>query len=105
MARRRRHAGDIKKMSFTTEAQNEEFMKVVDELVVNAQGDSELADGLRWIDMQSREKGISFYEMAFIVLKKHTAERRAREWLRSKSSALSSPPHPATAAAADQKNN
>lgn len=104
MAGRRRHAGDTKKMSFTTEAQNEEFMKVVDELVVNAQGDSELADGLRWIDMQSREKGISFYEMAFIVLKKHTAERRAREWLMSKNS--SSSQHPAAApAAAGPKNN
>jgi hypothetical protein len=87
---RGQQAVDTNKMSFSQEAQNEEFMKVVDELVVNAQGDSELADGLKWIDMQSREKGISFYEMAFIVLKKHTAERRAREWLKAKNSAAGS---------------
>lgn len=67
-----------------TDAENEQFMKIVDELVMNAESDSELAEGLRWIDTQSREKGLTFYEMAFIVLKKHMAERRAKEWLKNK---------------------
>jgi hypothetical protein len=69
---------------FSQDAQSEEFIKVVDELVVSAEGDSELADGLKWIDMQSREKGITFYEMALIVLKKHMAERKAKDWLKEK---------------------
>jgi hypothetical protein len=69
---------------FTSEASSEQFMKIVDDLVVMAQNDSELAEGLKWIDMQSRKNGISFYEMAFIVLKKHTAERKAREWIKGK---------------------
>ncbi|MGI0018948.1 MAG: hypothetical protein ACREAY_00600 [Nitrososphaera sp.] len=72
---------------FGQDAQSEEFIKVVDELVVSAEGDSELADGLKWIDMQSREKGITFYEMALIVLKKHMAERKAKEWLKEKMAA------------------
>ena len=72
---------------FSQDAQSEEFIKVVDELVVSAAGDSELADGLKWIDMQSREKGITFYEMALIVLKKHMAERKAKEWLKEKMAA------------------
>lgn len=101
---RERQAVDKNKMSFAQEAQNEEFMKVVDELVVNAQGDSELADGLKWIDMQSREKGISFYEMAFIVLKKHTAERRAREWLKAKNSVRAGNSSTAASNSAGQNN-
>jgi hypothetical protein len=72
---------------FSQDAQSKEFIKVVDELVVSAEGDSELADGLKWIDMQSREKGITFYEMALIVLKKHMAERKAKEWLKEKMAA------------------
>jgi len=72
---------------FSQDAQSEEFIKVVDELVVSAEGDSELADGLKWIDMQSREKGVTFYEMALIVLKKHMAERKAKEWLKEKMAA------------------
>lgn len=72
---------------FSQDAQGEEFIKVVDELVVSAEEDSELADGLKWIDMQSREKGITFYEMALIVLKKHMAERKAKEWLKEKMTA------------------
>ncbi len=72
---------------FSQDAQSEEFIKVVDELVVSAEGDSELADGLKWIDMQSREKGITFYEMALIILKKHMAERKAKEWLKEKMAA------------------
>ena len=74
-------------LMFSQDAQSEEFIKVVDELVVSAAGDSELADGLKWIDMQSREKGITFYEMALIVLKKHMAERKAKEWLKEKMAA------------------
>jgi hypothetical protein len=69
---------------FIADAENEQFTKIVDELVMSAEGDSELAEGLRWIDAQSREKGLTFYEMAFIVLKKHMAERRAKEWLKNK---------------------
>lgn len=72
---------------FTSEATSEQFMKIVDDLVVMAQNDSELAEGLKWIDMQSRKNGVSFYEMAFIILKKHTAERKAREWIKNKTSA------------------
>lgn len=69
---------------FIAEAENEQFTKIVDELVISAESDSELAEGLKWIDTQSREKGLTFYEMAFIVLKKHMAERRAKEWLKGK---------------------
>ncbi|MEW5840859.1 hypothetical protein [Nitrososphaera sp.] len=69
---------------FAAEAENEEFMRVVDDLVAGAESDPELAQGLKWIDMQSREKGVTFYEMTLIVLKKHMAERRAREWLKAK---------------------
>jgi hypothetical protein len=46
--------------------------------------DSDLAEGLRWIDMQSRKNGMTFYEMAFMVLKKHVVEKRAKEWLNDK---------------------
>ncbi|WP_148701440.1 hypothetical protein [Candidatus Nitrososphaera evergladensis] len=68
-----------------SEADDENFMKIVDDLVVSAEGDPELAEGLKWIDMQSRRNGVTFYEMALIILKKHMAERRAREWMKARS--------------------
>lgn len=58
---------------------DDQFIRLVDELVVSAGKDPELIRGLKWIDMQSRKNGISFYEMAFMVLKKHEAENRARQ--------------------------
>lgn len=65
---------------------DDQFIRLVDELVVSAGKDPELVRGLKWIDMQSRKNGISFYEMAFMVLKKHEAENRARQWLKNKES-------------------
>lgn len=66
-----------------TEADDEQFIKMVDEMVMSAEHDPELAEGLKWIDMQSRKQGLTFYEMALIILKKHVVEKRAREWLKA----------------------
>ncbi|MFQ5969255.1 MAG: hypothetical protein ACE5J2_01995 [Nitrososphaerales archaeon] len=56
-------------------------MEMVDELVRLAGDDEELFDGIKWIDNESKKLGISFYEMFFIVLQKHLADERAKEWL------------------------
>jgi hypothetical protein len=63
---------------------DEEFMEMIDDLVIMSENDSELAEGLRWIDIQSQRNGLTFYEMAMIILRKHMAERRAREWMQQK---------------------
>jgi hypothetical protein len=63
---------------------DDHFMEMIDDLVVMSEKDSELAEGLRWIDVQSQRNGLTFYEMAMIILRKHMAERRAKEWLKDK---------------------
>ncbi|MGH9991274.1 MAG: hypothetical protein ACREBU_00985 [Nitrososphaera sp.] len=63
---------------------DDQFMGIIDDLVVMSERDSELAEGLRWIDAQSRKQGITFYEMAMLILRKHMAERKAKEWLNNK---------------------
>jgi tRNA(His) 5'-end guanylyltransferase len=63
---------------------DDQFMEMIDDLVVMSEKDSELAEGLRWIDVQSQRNGLTFYEMAMIILRKHMAERRAKEWLKGK---------------------
>lgn len=66
------------------DAIDDQFMGIIDDLVVMSENDSELAEGLRWIDAQSQKNGVTFYEMAMIILRKHMAERRAKEWLNNK---------------------
>ena len=44
------------------------FKKMVDELVDFSEFDPELADGIKWLDMQAQKKGITFYDMVFEVL-------------------------------------
>ncbi len=63
---------------------DDHFIGIVDELVIMAENDAELAEGIRWIDSQSRKNGVTFYEMALLVMRKHIAEKRAKEWLNSK---------------------
>ena len=72
---------------FASEANDEKFIKIVDDLVVSSENDPDLAERLKWIDMQSRKNGVTFYEMALVILKKHMAERRAKEWMKAKMAA------------------
>jgi len=60
------------------------FTRMVDELVEFSDSDPELAEGIRWLDMQAQKKGISFYEMVFQVLYKHDINTRAQQWLNSR---------------------
>lgn len=63
---------------------DDQFIGIIDDLVMMSENDRELAEGLRWIDAQSQKNGVTFYEMALIILRKHMAERKAKEWLNSK---------------------
>lgn len=63
---------------------DDQFIGIIDDLVVMSENDTELAEGLRWIDAQSQKNGVTFYEMALIILRKHMAEKKAKEWLNSK---------------------
>jgi hypothetical protein len=60
------------------------FTRVIDDLILNSQNDTKLAESIRWIDMQSQKNGISFYEMAFIITDKQMTKKRAQEWLKTK---------------------
>lgn len=57
------------------------FVKMVDELCEFAEYDAELADGIKWLDEESRRKGISFYDAVFEVLYKHDVNAKAKDWM------------------------
>lgn len=61
-----------------------DFMQMVDELVGLADKDEELSLGIKWIDNESKKLGISFYEMFFIILQRHLADEKAREWFKER---------------------
>ena len=63
---------------------DDQFVEMIDDLVVMSESDSELAEGLKWIDLQSQRNGLTFYEMAMVILRKHMVERRAKDWLMDK---------------------
>ncbi len=57
---------------------------MVDDLIDFADNDPELKDGIRWVDKQANEKGISFYDMVYEILYKHETRSKAKEWLDNK---------------------
>lgn len=57
------------------------FTKMVDEIVRFSHYDEELSEGVRWLDSESKKRGISFYDMVFIVLYKVDNSKRASKWL------------------------
>ncbi len=60
------------------------FTEVVDGLILTSENDTKLAETIRWIDLQSQKNGISFYEMAYIIVDKQLIKKRAQQWLMSK---------------------
>ena len=54
---------------------------MVDELVEFSEYDPELADGIKWLDEQAQKKGISFYDIVFMVLYKNDRESNRKKWL------------------------
>ncbi len=60
------------------------FSKMVDELVEFSEYDPELADGIKWLDVQAQKKGITFYDMVFEVLYKHDVNSKAKDWLKTR---------------------
>jgi hypothetical protein len=60
------------------------FTRMVDELVQFSDTDPELAEGIKWLDAQAQQKGITFYEMVFQVLYKHDISNRAQQWLNTR---------------------
>jgi hypothetical protein len=60
------------------------FTKAVDDLILGSKNDTKLAQSIRWIDTQSQKKGVSFYEMAYVIASKQISKKRAQEWLNHK---------------------
>ena len=60
------------------------FKKTVDELIISAEHDPELKDGLEYLDKKATEKGITIYEMIFEVLYKHDMNESVKDWLRKR---------------------
>jgi hypothetical protein len=80
----RNYLHHTKEMFGGKESIDEQFIEMIDDLVVMSEEDSELAEGLRWIDLQSQKNEMTFYEMAMTILRKHLVERRAKEWMKGK---------------------
>jgi hypothetical protein len=64
---------------------DEQFIEIVDDLVMMSESDADLAEGIRWIDSQSQKNGLTFYEMVYIITEKYLAEEKAKKWLSKKS--------------------
>ena len=57
---------------------------MVDDLVVFSEYDAELKDGIKYLDIEARKKGVSFYDMVFNILYQHDINKKANEWVNNK---------------------
>jgi hypothetical protein len=57
------------------------FTNMVDELVLDlAPFDTELDEGIKYLDEQAQKEGITFYEKIFQVTHNYMIEEKAKEW-------------------------
>jgi hypothetical protein len=59
----------------------ESFLKIIDDLILKSGNDAKLAESLHWIDFQSRNNQVNFYEMAYILTDRQLAKKRAQQWV------------------------
>lgn len=69
---------------------NSFFIKMVDDLVEFSKHDKELNDGIKYIDKQAQEKGISFYEMLYAILFQHDMNQRVNDFVNKHSNTIHS---------------
>ena len=69
---------------------NSFFIKMIDDLVEFSKHDKELNDGIKYIDKQAQEKGISFYEMIYAILFQHDMNQRVNDFVNKHSNTIHS---------------
>jgi hypothetical protein len=68
-----------------SQAETAEFREQVDAILLkDAAKDKALKEGLQNIDRMAQERGLTFYQMAFIVMKQHQVGKRAADWLKAR---------------------
>lgn len=58
---------------------NEKFTEILDEFVLSIKNDPELTSGIKWLNDEAHNRGITFYEMAFKAL----YDPEVRKWFNS----------------------
>lgn len=62
----------------------EQFKRIVDEMILENENDTELSEGFKFIDQKAQQNGTDIYIEAYIVLQKHLANKNAQEWAKNK---------------------
>ena len=58
------------------------FKKIIDDFILSSiNGDKALSYAIKNIDLAAAEKGVSFYQMMFILIQKTALENRKKKWL------------------------
>ncbi len=60
------------------------FTQLVDEMILYADSDPELKQGLQFLDHLAQEKGVSIYDVVFDRLYRYDMKEKAKRWLHSK---------------------
>jgi hypothetical protein len=63
---------------------SDQFTRIVDDLILASENDTGFKEVIQWVDMQSQEKGISFYEMVYTITDKQLTKKRAQQFLSEK---------------------
>ncbi len=72
-------------LSYMEQQIDKNFTDKVDDLILSSKGDLELEIGLKYLDKQALERGMSFYEIVFFVLYMDDQENRLKEWVSTRS--------------------
>lgn len=60
---------------------SDQFTRIVDDLILASENDIGFKEVIKWVDMQSQKKGISFYEMVYTITDKQLTKKRAQQFL------------------------
>lgn len=53
-----------------------QFIRLVDDLILASENDTVFKEVIKWVDMQSQKKGIAFTKMAYAITDKQLIKKR-----------------------------
>lgn len=67
------------------DANNFAFIETIDYIILNSDGDTNMKNAIAYLDAQSKQKGLTIYQIIYDLFQKNIFEERSIQWAKATS--------------------
>lgn len=65
------------------DANNFAFIETIDYIILNSDGDTNMKNAIAYLDAQSKQKGLTIYQIIYDLFQKNIFEERSIQWAKA----------------------